>query len=257
MAGKGKGKRVPRKGKKSRAPRSLGLLKSNCAQCTITYPQIAMASNTVYAIRNISLSNAIRAQTIAQAYQYYRIRKVWFKFKPLYDTFGNNSTGSVSVPYLYTMIDRTGTFSMQTDLPTLKNAGAKPRRFDDKTLTVSFKPAIVIEGANAPGVGAAISQAPAVTKVSPWLTTNANAYQQQGVGPSSVWQPNTVDHMGLLFAVEQVTPVSPTAVVGYFELCVEFEFKKQLWEVPTSGTSMTVLDADTFANPPPAQQLSA
>lgn len=208
---------------------------------------------------NFALSNSNRATAVAAAYQYYRIKKVTLKFKPLYDTFQLGASSTVTLPYLYYMIDRHNTFPVNTTINTLKNAGAAPKRLDDKTISVSWAPSVVNSTLTAFGEGSA----PPVlglgtTRVSPWLSTNAN---NNGATPGATglyWKVDSTDHQGIVFYVEQNTVPTPN-VVCTCEIMVEYEFKKRLWEPPaTQEPTMSRIDLDTLtvSDPPiPVEEL--
>ena len=148
-------------------------------------------ANTMYVKRDFALDQFTRASTIARGYQHFRIKKITMKFKPLADTF-TNSAALASVPNFYYMIDKSGSLPNNPTLAMLKQMGAKAHRFDDKTITVSWRPSVL----DAVATGAAATSS-AQYKVSPWLSTNAN---QLGVG---VWNPSTVDHQGIFWQLEQ------------------------------------------------------
>jgi len=171
--------------------------------------------NTMYSILDTSLDQYQRAVTVASAYQFYRITQISVKFKPRLDTYIAGGAGTV--PYLYTMIDRAGAIPTNIGIAELLQMGAKPRRFDDKTLTVKWRPSVLTDVAIAPG-GASTSSAPQQYKISPWLTTNATA-----TSPGA-WTPSTVDHLGLYYYVE----TSGTLSLFDVEVTVDFQFKKPL-----------------------------
>ena len=116
------------------------------ASCSVTQwiGQVTTA-NVMYNLRNISLSQFQRAVQVAQAYQHYRIKKVMLEFKPAFDTFAPQSTGGVNlqVPYLIYMIDKSGSVPVNVDSTALGQMGAKPIRFDDKTIKVAYRPSVL------------------------------------------------------------------------------------------------------------------
>lgn len=190
-----------------------------------------LSPNQVYSMENFSLSNSTRAQAVAHGYQYYRIKKISLKFRPLYDTFMNSSTGTCSVPNLYVMIDKQQQFPAGTTLPVLKAAGAKPRRLDDKTLSYTFAPAVTNISATFAGSAiTTIGTGAGTYKVSPWLPTNANAFTSSGT-VNGAWKVNSVDHAGVVFCIEQA--VYPTGVsIATCEIEITYEFKKPMWSLP-------------------------
>lgn len=171
-------------------------------------------ANTMYQKRDFALDQFTRASLIARGYQHYRIKKITMKYKPLVDTF-TNSGALASVPNLFYMIDKSGSLPNNPTLAMLKQMGSKAHRFDDKSITVAWRPSVLDVAAT----GAA-ANSPAQYKISPWLSTNAN---QLGVG---VWNPSTVDHQGIFWYSEQ----DMAAQIAYYsiEITVEFQFKKPL-----------------------------
>lgn len=220
-------------------------IRNETASCVDTLAEISLLPNTPYILQTIALTNSARALAIAQAYQFYRISKVEVKWKPLFDTFATNGTSTV--PSLYYMVDKANTFPTTSSLDTLKQAGAKPVRLDDKTVTRSFKPAVHIGSDDAAGGPAPVSQLAALTKVSPWITTNANAGST-----GSAWAPNSVDHRGLIFYLEQaVSPAAPFTI-AQVEIVLHFEFKKPLWvTTATAERTAYILDLDNKVAVPP------
>lgn len=204
----------------------------------------AGSPSSAYGFYNFALTNSTRATQIAQAYQEYRISKVEVTVKAAADTFVGLDVGtgaSPSIPYLYYMIDKTGTFeSNGTTSQTLKTAGAKPIRLDDRTIKIQWKPAVEIGSSDAAGGPAPVSELAAAYKVSPWLTTNANAATS-----SLPWAPNSVDHMGLVLAAEQPRGPFPTTVASV-SVRITYEFRKPLWYVapPAPGFELKKIDMD-------------
>lgn len=177
-----------------------------------------LAANQNYSNYNLSLANLPRAQNIAKGYQYYRIRRITYVIKPCQDTF---LPGQNSVPYLYYMVDRTKQFVNGFTLDQLKAMEAKPHRLDDKTISFSMTPSVLTETFdNTGGANTAVQY-----KMSPWLPT-------KDIAQVGVWNPNTTDHMGIVWRVEQsFTTGGASAYV--LERRVEIEFKKP--SIPTAA----------------------
>lgn len=259
-AGKRKGRRMNRR----RSAGGLG--RGDVARVTANLGQVLIGANTPYSMMNFGLSNSQRACAVASAYQYYRIKRITIKVKPLYDTFQLGASSTVTLPYLYYMIDRHNTFPANTTVATLKNAGCKPLRLDDKTRTISFKPSVMNVSITQAGSGSAPTLTGSGTyRVSPWLSTNLN---NNGGGnpnvppgaPGAVWKPDSTDHQGLILFIEQYSVPTPNQVAN-LEYIVEYEFKKRLWEPPATSTDVTVnqIDIDNLVviepeNPPPLSQ---
>lgn len=225
-----------RKARKTRVPRSLGMRSRDIASCSDTLALSSIMPNTPYSLVNIALTNSIRAKTIAQGYQFYRIARVDVQWKPQFDTF--TAGGTSSAPNLYYMVDKANTFPFNATVDTLKQAGAKPVRLDERIITRSFKPAVHVGSDDNNGGAVPVLETAALIKVSPWITTNANAGQG-----TTLWAPNSVDHRGLIFVVEQQA-TAPAASVCTVELTVHYEFKKPLWIGAGQEPTVQVIDLD-------------
>lgn len=171
-----------------------------------------------------------RAVGIAQAYQHYRIKKIKLEFKPQYDTFtpavGAAGTG-VLVPNLYYMINKSGSIPTNPTIDNLRAMGAKPVRLDERVITVEWRPSVLQENAGTVGgVGSGY-------KISPWLSTNANA------NAPGLWQPSTVNHLGIYWIVQRPgTLPQGMAELSYdVQLTVDFQFKKPLVKTTSSAPS--------------------
>jgi len=173
-------------------------------------------------LEGIALKALDRAVQVARAYQYFRIKKVDLQFKPFYDTFANPdpTQPSGSVPYLYWLINKGDVLDV-ADFNGLRDAGAKPIRFDEKTINVSFKPAILMfssQSSATPTLNPSFN----MSKVSPWLTTNDLAGTN-----GAVWTPSSLEHHGFTFGVQQDITGTPGFTYGV-EITVHFDFKKPL-----------------------------
>lgn len=172
---------------------------------------------TVYSLSDVNLSQFDRLSKIAQGYQYFRINRIEMRFKPQMDTFTDSTQNTI--PYLHYLIDKGEVlaFSAAGGFIQMREAGAKPIRFDEKTVTVSWRPAVsmlVQDGTQPITLGAAFN------RLSPWLATNDLAGAN-----STIWQPSTVAHRGIIYGVEALTSVARSYGV---ELTVYVEFKKPL-----------------------------
>lgn len=237
---KGK-KRAVRRPRRARIPRR-SLDVKDVAGCTITQNSFPVAANTMYTLRNFSLSNNVRAGTIAQGYQYYRIKSVILRFIPYFDTFQPGTSQGYGVPQLYYMIDKAGAIPSNADLNTLKKMGAKPHRFDDKNVRVTFSPAVLLDS-NDNGTGPApVTVTAGMPKTSPWLPTSQNA------GALAPFVINSVDHRGLTFYVQAQN--FNLNQCGELEITINYEFKKPLWVSPSSAEEWTVIDVDGLGKDP-------
>lgn len=202
-----------------------------------------------YGLYTFALSNSPRAVQIAAGYQEYRISRVEVIVKPNADTYesaGVSTGASPGVPYLLYMIDKTGTLdNAGTNSLTLKQAGAKPIRMEEKGITIRFRPAVQVGSSDqgSPPGPAPIAELSALYRTSPWITTNANS-----VTPGGSWAPNSVDHMGIVLSAEQ--PRGPLGVqVASVSFRLTYEFRKPLWQIPPApGVVQQKVDLDKLGN---------
>lgn len=219
-------------------------------------PSQAM-SNGVYAFRNFSLAAAsTRVQNIGKSYQEYRIKKVTWQCKGFFDTFvAPSSATAPTVPHLYWRIDKLANFNADTTLNTLKASGCKPIRLDDKLVTKSFKPAVVVPVVQGPALpDGSPDTIIGSYRTSPWLATNNAAYSGS---TQDEWVPSSVDHQGLLIAVDcDIVPFSACVTIQF---TVEFEFRKPLDDIDPNGEAvMQVVDISDLQpkkNSPPEELL--
>lgn len=187
---------------------------------------------TVYNNNDIQLAGFPRASAVAQGYQYFRITRLTFKYKPLLDTFA--STGNTQVPYLYWVINKNGTEYPVLTTPWFLANGAKPIRFDDKTVTISYAPAVsysMLE-ANTPSA----TQEPNQAKILQWLNTTKDAFLNQPFAASQV------SHAGHYLMV--TSPGSTVPMSYEVTLTAEFQFKKPNAPLPSSGISVVQKSVD-------------
>lgn len=211
-------------------------------------------ANQVYTLDQVRLSQFDRMTAIAQNYQYFRMTKIELKIKPFADTFIPGTGGAVqgsSVPYFYSLVNKgnvlnTGSFNA------LRDSGAKPRRFDDKSITVSWKPAVLVGIQDYSNVITPVSNTVfSMKKVSPWLATNQNAGLR-----TATWVASAVDHCGLLYGVEQDNAGTTGQLEYGLEITVFFEFKKAL-AAPGVGVEVEPVSTQVIAKeevkPPPVE----
>jgi len=196
----------------------------------------ALAVGTPYSFNDVQLGQFVRASSVAQGYQFYKIKSLCFKIQPLLDTF--TSTGNTQVPYLYWAINRAGNaFPALTKGWFIAN-GAKGIRLDDKEVTIRYAPNIMLDAVER-GDGSTTTNQPNMPKRTPWLTTNRDAY-------NAVWNPSVVSHGGHFMAVYS----EGSAVPMQFRvtLTVEIQFKKPLAALPaaTDLGAMAVVSASSL-----------
>lgn len=175
-----------------------------------------------YNISDIQLAQFPRASAVAQGYAQFRIKSLKFTYQPLLDTFP--STGGTQVPYLVWKINREANSPAGITYDWFLQNGSKPIRFDDKSVTVTYRPSVIFDAVEAglPGIG---NQA-AAPKLNQWLTTNRDAYAP-GFAPS---QTSHAGHLVLVTSPGSADPMS------YRMTCTaEFQFRKPLARIPTSS----------------------
>lgn len=178
-------------------------------------PLGTFGAQTLYNLMNTSLAQFPRAVQVAQAYQFFRIKRITLTFKPSYDTF-QATLGGVSKPRLYWMIDKSGSIPTNVSLEGLKDMGARPIELDENPRIISWKPSVLTSVMDVAPVG----NIPAQYKISPWLSTN-NAPVQPGV-----FVPSGVDHLGLYWYLDMLN--NPQGYLFQIESEIQFEFKKPL-----------------------------
>jgi len=180
--------------------------------------------NYMYQKRDFTISVNPRASAVANAYQHYRIKKVTLIIRPQVDTF----TGGVgyTAPNFYYMIDKTGSIPTNVTLNALKSMGAKPIRLDDKTIKISWRPSVLqdVQDVNPTAPG----QRPVSYKISPWLSTNANALNP------GVFACSSVDHLGIFWYAE--TPSGASTLQYNVEAVLDVEYKKPMNSSLTGDT---------------------
>jgi len=219
-------RKVAKKGGKRR---SKAMSQPDKASCTVVRTLGGGITNQMFAYGSFNLADYARASGIAQYYQRYRITGIKLTFKPEYDTFA--AGGTVAKPNLYYMIDKSGSIPDNVSLEGLKQAGAKPHAFDEKPISVSWKPSVLnevqINGLLSAGSG---------YKISPLLATDATP------GNPGVWTPSTVNHLGIKWYME----CSNTSLGVNLEAELQFEFYKavmpSLTQNPAKGLQYAVID---------------
>lgn len=201
-------------------------IKTQIATCSETDPS-TYATNTAYRLAPISLdTSSDRVLDIAKGYQQYRLKKITCVFKPKFDTFA--AGGASSVPEFHYLIDKLNSFPVGTNLQAMRDAGSKPIRFDDRNITISWRPSVLTETF---GQANPASQ----YKLSPWLSVNGNA------GTVNPFVYSSIDHFGLVWQVNVLA--SPGYGDLQLEVTVDWEFRKPL-TLPPSGQA--------FVEGPPA-----
>lgn len=181
------------------------------ASCSVRMSVADPRTNQPYNYETFRLTDSIRASHIAAGYQQFRIVNVRVTWKPLYDTYAAGGVGGITKPVLYYIVDRARAVQDTYTLVQLKQMGVRPIAFDEKPISVNFKPGVLLESDSATAAASKVLYAP-------WLSTNANA-----TVAGAAWAPSQVNHQGIKFFIESADG-NPTPL--QVELEYQIEFKK-------------------------------
>lgn len=187
------------------------------ASCSCVRTLALANSGQLYDYSSFQLSDFPRAVSVARAYQHFRITGIKVTWKPSYDTY--SSATLQQKPNLYYMIDKSASIPTSITLEGLKQMGARPKAFDEKPITVTWKPSVLQDSQSL--VGSVASS----YKISPWLGTNS-------APDSAVWNPSQIQHNGLKWWMD----APGTAQQLQMEVELQFQFKKPLVTLPASLT---------------------
>lgn len=222
------------------------LAKSEFASMKETFEFATLDVGTSYRDFTMSLARCTRASQIARGYQEYRITKLEYLFKPLLDTFapaGAGGTG-IPVPYLYYLIDKVGANGSIQTQEQYDRAGAKPRRLDDKSLRIAYKPGVLSFGYDEVQGTNSYSK----PLISPWLACNGKNTNTT----TGSWQASSIDHLGMEWLVSGSSDVKYQVLVT-----AHFQFRKPAVEITLSEGLPSIVEAFTgkeigLPQPPPA-----
>jgi len=165
-----------------------------------------------------------RASIVAPAYGLYRVAQIEYKITPKYDTYSANlgqggvpiGDQPVEVPKLYWKMNRYGDAPVGFTSLDMLSLGSKPLRLDDKTLTIKYKPNILI--ANAGAAATAQDGGSGQVKITPWLSTDTEAGDNQ-------FALSTTEHYGHIMYIECAAAGSATPEICEIQARVVYEFK--------------------------------
>lgn len=202
----------------------------NTCRLSQTLTTLNILPNTPYRI-SVGGITGDRARAVCEQFALYRIAKVVFRYKPNADTFVSNAgfiggNGAVTVPNLYWKMNRFADNPAAWAVQDLKDMGAKPFRFDDKPITISYKPNILLSSESG---GSDSGQ----VKITPWLNTDDSS-------ETSTFAPSTTEHYGHFYYVECATNGDGSAAVGTLDVTVYYEFKNPRveWTPEAQGGKM-------------------
>lgn len=180
-----------------------------------THQFAVLPANTAYFDYANSLARFQRASEIGKNYREFRITKLEFQFMPTIDTFTQTdyATTTSKVPYLYAMVDKTGTFRDFQNAEDLEQAGCKPRRLDDHTLRINMKPAVLSYAHDRDNNSNLWAQ----PRISPWLSCD----KFNDTGTATTYVASSIDHLGLAWIVD-----APPEVKYEVRVTAHFQFRK-------------------------------
>lgn len=165
-----------------------------------------------------------RAQGLAKLFGEYRIRKIIYTYRPIFDTYSSSLPGvgnsPNSVPTLYWRMNRYGDTPAAFNGDYMRAMGATPKRLDDKQVTFSYSPNIIQSQQNVAGATTA------TIKVSPWLSTDDLVNDNN-------FNISTAEHYGHSMFVEGGGAGNAQGAVCYQDVKVIYEFRNpRLTAVP-------------------------
>lgn len=215
----------------------------NTCKIVETLPQVSILANQGYQFEIPGITGA-RPLAVAEQFGLYRIAKVMLKFKPNYDTFVSNpafvgGNGPASVPTLYWKMNRYADAPAGFNSDDLRALGAKPIRFDDKQITVAYRPNILMANATGGSVSGQL-------KMTPWLNTDT-------VPDSPGFLPSTTNHYGHFYLIECSVSGTGAASVGTVEATIIYEFKnpRVKWSTEHASATVKVLGSETVQSTTP------
>lgn len=165
-----------------------------------------------------------RASIVAPAYGLYRVAQIEYKITPKFDTYAANlgqggvpiGDQAVEVPKLYWKMNRYGDSPVGFTSLDMLSLGSKPMRLDDKTLTIKYKPNILL--ANAGAAAVAQDGGSGQVKVTPWLSTDSEA-------DNNAFALSTTKHYGHIMYIEAAAAGDGVSPVCEIQARVIYEFK--------------------------------
>lgn len=211
--------------KQKRNPNNIG--GPNTCMIPESIPIQAVNLNTPYLFIKAGITGQ-RASAVAKEFGLYRIAKIVYTFKPLFDTYSSSLPGAGnapnSLPNLYWKMNRYGDFPAAFNGDYMRSLGAKPFRLDDKSVTISYRPNTLQVQGNAAGNTAAS------IKMTPWLSTDDTPQD-------NLFTLSTAEHYGHTLLVEGGGAGTATGAVATLDIKVFYEFKNP--RVVASSSNVT------------------
>jgi len=163
---------------------------------------------------------ATRAAITAPAFGLYRIAQVEYKITPRFDTYiagaAPGGDAPVEVPKLYWKMNRYGDAPVGFGQNDMQSLGCKPIRLDDKTVTIKYRPNILL--ANVGGNAAAQLGGSGQVKMTPWISTDSQADNDN-------FALSTTEHYGHMMFIECAAAGDGTPIICEVSARVVYEFK--------------------------------
>ena len=199
----------------------------NTCKVVETIPSLSMNLNTPYLITKVGITGT-RAPAIAKEFGFYRIAKIIFTHRPLFDTYSSSLAGTGnspnSVPTLYWKMNRYGDNPAAFDGDYMRSLGAKPFRLDDKQYTFSYKPNTLMAQDNGAGTTTAS------IKITPWLSTDDTPNDQ-------AFTLSTAEHYGHALFIEGGGAGTAQGPVCNMDVRIIYEFKNTRNTVVPQGAT--------------------
>lgn len=171
-----------------------------------------------------------RASMVAEAFGLYRIAQVEYKITPKFDTYIPSAVPAgdapTEVPKLFWKINRFGDDIVGFNMANMMALGCKPLRLDDSTLTIKYKPNILLSNTGAVAEG--LNGGSGNIKMTPWLNTGKDADE-------AVFALSTTEHVGHLMYIEAATTGDGVGPVCEISCRVVYEFKNPRIVSPEAG----------------------
>lgn len=204
----------------------------NTCKVIETIPSQVVNLNTPYLFIKSGITGA-RASAIAKEFGLYRIAKVSFTHRPIWDTYSSSlpGTGNApnSLPTLYWKMNRYGDQPAGVNGDYMRSLGAKPYRLDDKQISFGYKPnTLQVQGNDVANTAASV-------KITPWLSTDDTPQD-------SLFTLSTAEHYGHTLFVEGGGAGTALGAVCYLDLQVVYEFKNPRLVASTSGSPVQLIN---------------
>lgn len=200
----------------------------NTCKVIETLPTQSVNLNSPYLFIKAGITGP-RASAIAKEFGLYRIAKIIYTHRPLFDTYSSSLVGTGnspnSVPTLYWKMNRYGDFPAAFTGDYMRSLGARPFRLDDKNVKFSYKPNVLTAQDNAAGTTTA------GIKVTPWLSTDDTPQD-------NLFTLSTAEHYGHTLFIEGGGAGTAQGVACYLDIQVVYEFKNPRLVVSSSNANV-------------------